>query len=304
PSIVGFTGGASMLANTSDPGSSPCVTTPSRLRSIAPERRPPPTRPTPASSIASGRSSTSCPPSVAPVSKSGSSSSGGTSTMGLRAGGPGRFGTTGLTLGDSGAFGLAPPNRGGAPTPGRFGTTGATGDGAFATGASISISVSKSGWSSTAESGALSSSGTVGSNSAGGGISSGETSSRSEGTSAASRSMSPNSALVVSNPSSVPPAFVASSPSTRLVDSISRDVSGSAVTGSIRLSTAGSGSSAGSGSGSGTGLGGIATRPFPGGPLATGGASTSRNTRLDVFRLPDFDGSSGGCALGAAGAAA
>src|SRR5205823_13418638 len=53
-SIVGFTGGASMLANTSDPGSAPCVTTPSRLRSIAPERRPPPTRPTPASSIASG----------------------------------------------------------------------------------------------------------------------------------------------------------------------------------------------------------------------------------------------------------
>src|SRR3989454_4549648 len=157
-----------MLANTSDPGSSPCVTTPSRLRSIAPERRPPPPRPPPASSIASGCSSTSCPPSVAPVSKSGSSSSGGTSTMGLRPGGRGRFGTTGLTLGDSGAFGLAPPNRGGAPTPGRFGTAGATG-GAFATGASISISVSKSGSSSIAASGALSSSATVGSNSAGGG---------------------------------------------------------------------------------------------------------------------------------------
>src|SRR2546425_3856003 len=89
--------------------------------------------------------------------------------MGLRAGGPGRFGTTGLTLGDLGAFGLAPPNRGGAPTPGRFGTTGATGGGAFATGASISISVSKSGSSSIAASGALSSSATVGSNSAGGG---------------------------------------------------------------------------------------------------------------------------------------
>src|SRR5438034_4334255 len=84
--------------------------------------------------------------------------------MGLRAGGPGRFGTTGLTLGDSGAFGLAPPNRGGAPTPGRFGTTGATG-GAFATGASISISVSKSGSSSIAASGALSSSATVASRS-------------------------------------------------------------------------------------------------------------------------------------------
>src|SRR5439155_8292895 len=247
--------------------------------------------------------------SVALVSKSGSSSSGGTSTRVLRDGGAGRFGTTGLTFGGSAAFAAVPPpappaNRGGAPTAGRFGTTGATRGGAFALGASISISVSKSGWSSTAESEALASSGTVGSNSAGGGISSGATSSRSEGTSAASRSMSPNSALVVSNPSSVPPAFVASSPSTRLVDSISRDVSGSAVTGSIRLSTAGSGSSAGSGSGSGTGLGGIATRPFTGGPLATGGASTSRNTRLDVFRLPDFDGSSGGCALGAAGAAA
>src|SRR3989442_1607562 len=58
----------------------------------------------------------SCFSSVAPVSKSGSSSSGGTSTMLLRGGGPGRFGTTGLTLGGSGALGLAPPpNRGGAP---------------------------------------------------------------------------------------------------------------------------------------------------------------------------------------------
>src|SRR5207244_9930583 len=43
------------------------------------------------------------------VSKSGSSSSGGTSTMGLRAGGPGCFGTTGLTLGDSEAPGPAGP---------------------------------------------------------------------------------------------------------------------------------------------------------------------------------------------------
>src|SRR6266700_4852282 len=208
--------------------------------------------------------------------------------MGLRAGGPGRFGTTGLTLGDSGAFGLAPPNRGGAPTPGRFGTTGA----------SISISVSKSGSSSIAASGVLASSATVGSNAAGGGMSSGETSSCNDGAGGASSWISPNSALVVSNPSSMPPAVLGSNPSTRLVVSISSEVSGSAMTGSIRLSTTGSGSSAGLGGS----LGGGGTRPVSGG-LPAGGASTSRNTRLDVFRLPDFDGSSGGCGLGAAGAA-
>src|SRR5216117_1880751 len=212
--------------------------------------------------------------------------------MGLRTGGPGRFGTTGLTLGDSGAFGLAPPNRGGAPTPGRFGTTGATG-GAFATGASISISVSKSGSSSIAASGALSSSATVGSNSAGGGMSSGATSSCNAGAGGASSWISPNSAPVVSNPSSMPPAILGSSPSTRLVVSISSEVSGSAMTGSIRLSTIGSGSGSGLGSGFGGSLGGGGTRPVTGG-LPAGGASTSRNTRLDVFRLPDFDGSSGG----------
>src|SRR6266567_6079114 len=199
--------------------------------------------------------------------------------MGLRAGGPGRFGTTGLTLGDSGAFGLAPPNRGGAPTTGRFGTTGA----------SISISVSKSGSSSIAASGELSSSATVGSNSAGGGLSSGETSSCNAGAGGASSWISPNSAPVVSNPSSMPPAVLGSNPSTRLVVSISSEVSGSAMTGSIRLSTTGSGSSAGLGGS----LGGGGTRPVSGG-LPAGGASTSRNTRLDVFRRPDFDGASGG----------
>src|SRR6059036_1140315 len=118
--------------------------------------------------------------------------------------------------------------------------------------------------------------------------------------------MSPNSAPVVSNPSSVPPTVVGSSPSARLVVSISSDVSGSAVTVSSRLSPTASGSSAGSGSGSGlgggaAGLGGSGTRPFTGpGPLPMGGASTSRNTRLDVFRLPDFDGSSAGGAFGGA----
>src|SRR5437879_11537011 len=211
--------------------------------------------------------------------------------MGLRAGGPGRFGTTGLTLGDSGAFGLAPPNRGGAPTPGRFGTTGATG-------AWISMSVSKSGSSSIAASGALSSSALVGSNSAGGGMSSGATSSCNAGAGGASSWISPNSALVVSNPSSMPPAVLGSSPSTRLGVSDSSEVSASAITGPIVLSTTGSGSSAGLGGS----LGGGGTRPGTGG-LPAGGASTSRNTRLDVFRLPDFDGSSGGWGLGAAGAA-
>jgi len=74
---------------------------------------------------------------------------------------------------------------------------------------------------------------------------------------------------------------VASSPSTRLVDSISRDVSGSAVTVSSRLSATPSGSSAGSssGSGSGAGLGGGGRerggRALPG-ALPIGGASTSR----------------------------
>src|SRR5207249_10851402 len=77
-------------------------------------------------------------------------------------------------------------------------------------------------------------------------------------------------------------------PISRLVVSISSEVSGSAMTGSIRLSTTGSGSSAGLGGS----LGGGGTRPVSGG-LPAGGASTSRNTRLDVFRLPDFDGSSG-----------
>src|SRR2546429_7883837 len=109
--------------------------------------------------------------------------------MGLRAGGPGRFGTTGLTLGDSGAFGLAPPNRGGAPTPGRFGTTGATG-------ASISISVSKSGSSSIAASGGLSSSALGGSYSARGGMAYGGTSSFYAGARGASSWELPNSALL------------------------------------------------------------------------------------------------------------
>src|SRR5438132_13798431 len=105
--------------------------------------------------------------------------------------------------------------------------------------------------------------------------------------------MSPNSAIVVSNPSSLSPAVVGSSASPRLVDSISSDVSGSAVTDSIRLSATGSGSGSGTGLAGGGGDGGAA-RPFTGDVLVTGGASTSRNTRLDVFRLPDFAGSSCG----------
>src|SRR5438445_3310260 len=106
--------------------------------------------------------------------------------------------------------------------------------------------------------------------------------------------MSPNSAIVVSNPSSLSPAVVGSSASPRLVDSISSDVSGSAVTDSIRLSATGSGSGTGLAGGGGGGGDGGAARPFTGDVLVTGGASTSRNTRLDVFRLPDFAGSSCG----------
>src|SRR2546428_1968058 len=102
--------------------------------------------------------------------------------------------------------------------------------------------------------------------------------------------MSPNSAIVVSNPSSLSPTVVGSSPSTRLVDSISSDVSGSAVTGSIRLSATGAGSGSGSGAGAGLAGGGGAARPFTGDGLGTGGASTSRNTRLDRFPLPDLAG--------------
>src|SRR5439155_4483024 len=108
----------------------------------------------------------------------------------------------------------------------------------------------------------------VGSNSAGGGISSGLTSSWSDGTSPASRRMSPNSALVVSNPSSMLAPLVVSSPSTRLVVSISSEVSGSAVTGSTRLSPIGAGSAGGSGdggggcgTGGGAGFGAGTTRP-------------------------------------------
>src|SRR5438105_11418073 len=106
--------------------------------------------------------------------------------------------------------------------------------------------------------------------------------------------MSPNSAIVVSNPSGLAPAVVGSSASRRLVDSFSSDVSGSAVTDSIRLSAPGSGSGSGTGLAGGGGGGGDggAARPFTGDVLVTGGASTSRNTRHDVFRLPDFAGSS------------
>src|SRR2546425_6840438 len=95
--------------------------------------------------------------------------------------------------------------------------------------------------------------------------------------------MSPNSAIVVSNPSSLSVTFVASSPSTRLVVSISRDVSGSAVTGSIRLSTTGSGSGSGSGSrsGSGAGLarGGGAPPPLLGDALVDRGGATPRENQ-------------------------
>src|SRR5690242_17096610 len=222
------------------------------------------------SSIASGSSSMSWPAgpvgaagaagaaSSSAVSKSGSSSSGGTSTTVLRRGGsaagggdgaaPGRFGTTGLSFvgsgerGGVGARGVTTFGGGaGGAAPGRLGTTGATrppADGATAFGGSISMSSASSG------SGSLSSV-AVGSNSAGGGMSSGLISSCSGSTSPAARRTSPNSALVVSNPSSMPAAPAGSSPSPRLVDSISRDVSGSAVTGSTRLSEIGAGSGGG-----------------------------------------------------------
>src|SRR5207245_5402537 len=122
---------------------------------------------------------------------------------------------------------------------------------------------------------------------------------------------SPNSALVVSNPSSLAAPPAGSSPFPRLVDSISREVSGSAVTGSTRLSEIGAGSRGG-GEGRGAAFGGGGTgfetgaprpAPTPGRSLTVGGESTSRNTRLDVLRLPDFERSgapdAGGLALGA-----
>src|SRR5205807_466152 len=75
-------------------------------------------------------------------------------------------------------------------------------------------------------------------------------------------------------------------------DSMSTDESGSTAAGSINPST-GSGSSSGSGSGSATGggFGGGAVRAV-GAPLGRGGSSTSRNTRLEVLRLPNLAGSS------------
>src|SRR5690348_16319967 len=283
------------------------------------------------SSIASGSSSMSWPAgpvgaagaaSSSAVPKSGSSSGGGTSTTGLRRGGsaagggdgaaPGRFGTTGLRFVGCGARGVGA--RGvttfgggaGGAAPGRLGTTGATrppADGATAFGGSISMSSASSG------SGSLSSV-AVGSNSAGGGMSSGLISSCSGSTSPAARRTSPNSALVVSNPSSMPAAPAGSSPSPRLVDSISRDVSDSAVTGSTRLSEIGAGSGGGGegrgavfGGGTGLETGAPRPAPTPGRSLTVGGESTSRNTRLDVLRLPDFERSgapdAGGLALGA-----
>src|SRR5690348_3827971 len=284
------------------------------------------------SSIASGSSSMSWPAgpvgaagaaSSSAVSKSGSSSSGGTSTTVLRRGGsaagggdgaaPGRFGTTGLSFvgsGERGGVGARGVTTfggvAGGAAPGRLGTTGATrppADGATAFGGSISMSSASRGSGSA-------SSVAVGSNSAGGGISSGLISSCRGATSPAARRTSPNSALVVSNPSSMPAAPAGSSPSPRLVDSISRDSSGSAVTGSTRLSEIGAGSGGGGegrgavfGGGTGLETGAPRPAPTPGRSLTVGGESTSRNTRLDVLRLPDFERSgapdAGGLALGA-----
>jgi len=164
------------------------------------------------------------------------------------------------------------------------------------------------GSSSTSSSVSSASAGTVGSSSAIGCTGSPVTSSRSDGISAApSSSTSPNSAVVVSNPSSSAPLPFPSPPGTatssaRFVDSISSEVSGSGVTDSTRfcatVSTSGSRSGAG-GWGEGAGGGGAG-----GLPLAPGGASTSRNTRLDVFRFPDFARSSSDSWGGAAGAVA
>src|SRR5204863_8894131 len=175
---------------------------------------------------------------------------------------------------------------------------------------SISISGSSIGSSSPSSPVSSASAGTVGSSSAIGGTGSGVTSSRSEGTSPPpSSSTSPNSALVVSNPSSsAPPPFpsppgIATS-SARFVDSISSEVSGSGVTDSTRLCA--SVSTSGSGSGKGAGAGGGARGAWGGGatglPLAPGGASTSRNMRLELFRFPDFERSSSGGWGGAAAA--
>src|SRR5207302_5469495 len=209
-----------------------------------------------------------------------------------------------------GAGGLAPAPRGGGPTAGRFGVTGDTRGTVFGTGgaalgrggAGASISTSSNGSSSSSTSAALASSLTVGSSSAIGATSSTLTSSRNEGPSAASRRTSPNSALVVSKPSKTSEDALGSSPSTRLVDSMSSDASGSTAAGSINPST-GAGSSSGSGSGSATGggFGGGAVRAV-GAPLGRGGSSTSRNTRLEVLRLPNLAGSSPDSGL--AGAAA
>src|SRR5438093_10041488 len=152
------------------------------------------------------------------------------------------------------------------------------------------------GSSSISSSGSSASAGTVGSSSASG-CTSAVSSSRNDGTSTplASSCTCPNSALVDSNPSSTVPRVPSppggSTSSARLVDSISSDVSGSGVTASTRPCASG----ASSGSGSGGRNGGATGFPF--GP---GGASTSRKTRLDVFRFPDFDTSScgGGGAAG------
>src|SRR5881396_2180456 len=231
------------------------------------------------------------------VSKSGSSSSGGTSTMVLRLGGAsgdggGRLGTTGFTfgaagtggwnlgagalgLGAAGRFGATPPPlEGGGATRGnvvRGGDAGGRAAGG-APGCSISISVSSSGSRSSSDPAASASLGTVGSSSAIGRTSSAFTSSRSDSISGASSRTSPKSALVVSNPSSC--TFVGSSPSIRLVDSISSDVSGSA-TGSGCLTD--SGTERGDGGGIGR---------APGFTFGVGGASTSRNTSVLCF--PDL----------------
>src|SRR6266699_1910987 len=340
-SMVGGAGVASMSVNTRDGGASAELTTPSNPRSMKAERRVSDTDVSSSvwmnppvggmSSTASGCSSTSWAASVLAVSKSGSSSSGGTSTTAFRlrrsgpgagAGGgaatpgrpppggapgavgvPGRLGTTGVTLG-----GVA---LGGGVTAGKLARFGGAGGGTGLGVCSISISCSSIGSSSTSRSVSSAPAGTVGSSSAIGCTGSGATSSRSDGTSPApSRSTCPNSALVVSNPSSsAAPPFPSppgtSTSSARLVDSISSELSGSGVTDSTRLCASVSTSGSGSGSGKGAGRGGDAgaggaARP----PRAPGGASTSRNTRPDVFRFPDFARSSSGAWGGAAGAAA
>src|SRR5207245_9915648 len=93
----------------------------------------------------------------------------------------------------------------------------------------------------------------------------------------------------------------------RLVDSISNDMSGSGMTSSMSLrcsSSGGGGGGGGAGRGGRGGSGAVGRRGAAGLALEVGGASRSRNTRLDVLCFPDFVMSSSGGLLGLAGAGA